>query len=97
MSKVCRKLRETGLLILLVSFLDFGLVPSTSRASLFDEQTRVALDVSSRINLNQVSDKSSMIHFVGLDFFRPFSRNGLGLVVAPLGSKPRFFWNRGST
>ena len=69
----CRKLRETGLPIVLVSLLGLGLVPLTSLASLFDEQTRVALDVSSRVNLNQVSDKSSMIHFVGLDFFRPFS------------------------
>ena len=72
----CRKLRETGLPIVLVALLGLGLVPLTSLASLFDEQTRVALDVSSRVNLNQVSDKSSMIHFVGLDFFRPFSRNG---------------------
>ena len=42
----CRKLRETGLPIVLVSLLGLGLVPLTSLASLFDEQTRVALDLS---------------------------------------------------
>ncbi len=71
-----RKKCEKSLFVLLIALLGFGLVSLETRAGLFDEQTRVALDISTRINLNQVSDLSSMIHFVGVDFFRPFSRNG---------------------
>lgn len=42
----------------------------------FGEDTRVALDVSSRVNWNQASNKTSILHFAGIDFFRTFQLNG---------------------
>jgi hypothetical protein len=53
-----------------------GLPISSAHSSIFDEETRFALDLSSRINLNQVNDQSSMLHFAGIDFFRTFQFNG---------------------
>ena len=48
----------------------------SARADLIGEETRLAFDVSTRINLNQVNDRSSMLHFLGIDFFKTFSVNG---------------------
>jgi len=53
----------------------------SARADLIGEETRlafdvIAFDVSTRINLNQVNDRSSMLHFLGVDFFKTFSVNG---------------------
>ena len=40
------------------------------------EATRRVFDVSTRMNLNQVNDRSSMRHLLGIDFLKTFAVNG---------------------
>ena len=63
---------------LLIGFLFFTLLPQSDlvHADRLGEDTRLALDVSSRVNWNQASNQTSVLHFAGIDFFRTFQLNG---------------------
>ena len=64
--------------MLLIGFLFFTLLPQSDlvHADRLGEDTRLALDVSSRVNWNQASNQTSVLHFAGIDFFRTFQLNG---------------------
>ena len=48
----------------------------SARADLIGEATRRAFDVSTGMNLNQVNNRSSMRHFLGIDILKTFAVNG---------------------
>lgn len=54
---------------------------ATSTAMESSSATRFAIDYSLRVNMNQVSDHSSQLQFIGFDFFRNFSLNGRDIGV----------------